>query len=239
MRLSELKEAVFRANIELRDRGLALLTWGNASGIDRESGAVAIKPSGVPYDEMRAEDIVVVGLDGEVLEGRYRPSSDLATHLALYRAFPRAGGVVHTHSTHATAWAQAGSDLPAEGTTHADHFYGAVPCTRAMRAAEIGGAYEAETGKVIVETFASRGIDPAAVPAVLVRSHGPFAWGANPEDAVHNAIVLEEVARISILSRVASLPLAAAGPAPIARELLDRHYLRKHGAGAYYGQAKG
>jgi L-ribulose-5-phosphate 4-epimerase len=232
MTIRELKEAALEANLELPSYGLALFTWGNASGIDRAEGLVAIKPSGLPYEGMGAEDMVVVDLDGRIVEGRYKPSSDLATHLVLYKAFPACMGVVHTHSTHATAFAQAASDLPAEGTTHADHFYGAVPCTRAMTSAEIGGAYEAETGKVIVETFASRGIDPAMMPAVLVRGHGPFAWGKDPEDAVHNAVVLEEVARIAILAR-------AIGPAlSISPELLDKHYLRKHGAGAYYGQVK-
>lgn len=230
MTVEELKESVFRANLELRDRGLAILTWGNASGIDRERGIVAIKPSGVPYDAMRPGDMVLTDLDGKVLEGSLRPSSDLATHLVLYRAFPSAGGVVHTHSVHAAALAQAGADLEAEGTTHADHFYGPVPCTRAMTRAEIEGAYEAETGNVIVETFRTRGIDPARVPAVLVRSHGPFAWGKSPGDAALNAVVLEEVARMSILSR------SCGNPGPMPKELLDRHYLRKHGAGAYYGQ---
>lgn len=230
MTVEELKEAVFRANLELRDRGLAILTWGNASGIDRERGIVAIKPSGVPYDAMKAGDMVLTDLDGKVLEGALRPSSDLATHLVLYRAFPSLGGVVHTHSVHATALAQAGSDLAAEGTTHVDHFYGPVPCTRALTRAEIEGEYEAETGNVIVETFRTRGIDPARVPAVLVRSHGPFAWGKSPGDAALNAVVLEEVARMSILSR------SYGNPGPMPTELLDRHYLRKHGAGAYYGQ---
>ncbi|MDP3179661.1 MAG: L-ribulose-5-phosphate 4-epimerase AraD, partial [Spirochaetaceae bacterium] len=189
MTKNELREMTLRANLELARRGLAILTWGNASGIDRERGIIAIKPSGLPYDEMSPDDMVLVDLEGRTLEGRYRPSSDLATHLELYRAFPKAGGVVHTHSTHATAIAQAGTDLPAEGTTHADHFRGAVPCTRAMTKAEIEGEYEAETGRVIVETFHARGIDPAEVPAVLVRNHGPFAWGLDAEDAAHNALV--------------------------------------------------
>ena len=226
----ELRETTLRANLELARRGLAILTWGNASGIDRERGIVAIKPSGLPYDDMGSEDMVLVDLEGRIVEGRYRPSSDLATHLELYRAFPKAGGVVHTHSTHATAIAQAGADLAAEGTTHADHFRGAVPCTRAMTKAEIEGDYEAETGRVIVETFRARLIDPAEVPAVLVRNHGPFAWGSDAEDAAHNALVLEETARMAALSRLFG------APAPVSRELLDRHWLRKHGEGAYYGQ---
>ncbi len=228
--LEKLKEEVWAASIELSRRGLAILTWGNASGIDRERGLVAIKPSGIPYEGMRPEDMVVVNLAGTVVDGTYRPSSDLPTHLALYLAFPSCGGVVHTHSTHATAFSQAGTDIPAEGTTHADHFHGPVPCTRAMTADEIEGAYEAETGKVIVETFASRGMDAASVPAVLVKGHGPFTWGKDADDAVHNAIVLEEVARMAILSRM------IAAPPGISRQLLDRHFLRKHGAGAYYGQ---
>jgi len=228
---AELRQIVLEANLELPAYGLALFTWGNASGIDRERGLVAIKPSGVPYKGMKAQDMVLVDLEGRIVEGDYKPSSDLATHLELYKAFPACGGVVHTHSTHATAFAQAALDIPAEGTTHADHFYGSVPCTRAMTKAEIGGAYEAETGRVIVETFLRRGIDPAMMSAVLVRGHGPFTWGKDPEDAVHNAVVLEEVARMAILSR-------AIGPAlSISQELLDKHFLRKHGAGAYYGQA--
>ncbi|MDP2791041.1 MAG: L-ribulose-5-phosphate 4-epimerase [Rectinemataceae bacterium] len=232
MTLKELKEIVLEANLELPSCGLALFTWGNASGIDREKGLVAIKPSGVPYDGMTADDMVIVDLEGKVVEGKYKPSSDLATHLVLYRNFPACMGVVHTHSTHATAFAQAGSDIPAEGTTHADHFYGSIPCTRMMTRSEIGGAYEAETGNVIVETFRYRGIDTAMMPAVLVRGHGPFTWGKDPEDAVHNAVVLEEVARMAILARMI-------GPAlSIPKELLDKHFLRKHGAGAYYGQGK-
>jgi L-ribulose-5-phosphate 4-epimerase len=230
MNLAELKEAVLGANLELHARGLALFTWGNASGIDREKGLVVIKPSGVAYDVMKADDMVVVDLDGNRLEGEYKPSSDLPTHLVLYRAFQNCGGIVHTHSTHATAFAQAGMDLPAEGTTHADYFYGAVPCTRKMRPPEIAEAYEKETGKVITETFLERALNPVSIPAVLVRGHGPFTWGMDAMDAVHNAVVLEEVARIAILSR------SVANPEPIDRELLDKHFLRKHGPGAYYGQ---
>ena len=230
MELLDLKRHVLEANLSLPREGLALFTWGNASGIDRERGLVVIKPSGVDYAGMTAEDLVVVDLAGNRVEGRYKPSSDLATNLALFRAFPAAGGVVHTHSAHATAWAQAGRDLPAEGTTHADHFNGAVPCTRPLRPAEIQGEYELETGNVIVETLAARAIDPAAMPAVLVHGHGPFTWGRDAMDAAHNAVVLEECARIAILSR------SIAVPPGISPELLGRHFNRKHGAGAYYGQ---
>lgn len=232
MTLKELKETVLEANLELPRYGLALFTWGNASGIDRERGLVAIKPSGVPYDGMEAGDMVVVDLEGKIVEGAYKPSSDLATHLVLYRAFSSCMGVVHTHSTHATAFAQAASDIPAEGTTHADHFYGTIPCTRPMTPSEIGGAYETETGNVIVETFRARRLDPAMMPAVLVCGHGPFTWGTDPADAVHNAVVLEEVARMAILARTIAPAVS------IPKELLDRHFLRKHGAGAYYGQPK-
>ena len=232
MELHDLKAAVLEANLQLPRHGLALFTWGNASGIDRERGLVVIKPSGVEYQGMGVDDLVVVDLDGKRVEGRYQPSSDLATHLALFRAFPTIGGVVHTHSPHATAWAQAGQDLPAEGTTHADHFHGDVPCTRALSAEEIRGAYEAETGNVIVATFAGRGIDPAAMPAVLVRGHGPFTWGKDALDAAHNGVVLEEVARIALYSRTIGTPER------ISKDLLDKHFLRKHGAGAYYGQKR-
>jgi len=230
MNPEDLKRDVLAANLELCRRGLALFTWGNASGIDRTRGVVAIKPSGVPYDAMAADDMVLVDLDGKVAGGRYRPSSDLETHLCLYRAFPDIGGVVHTHSTYATAWAQAGIDLTCEGTTHADYFYGAVPCTRRLTDGEIAGAYEQETGMVIVETIRQRGLAALSMPAALVHGHGPFTWGTGSADAVHNAVVLEEVARIAILSR------GVGSPQPIARTLLDRHFLRKHGPGAYYGQ---
>ncbi|MCL2030212.1 MAG: L-ribulose-5-phosphate 4-epimerase [Oscillospiraceae bacterium] len=227
--MEALKQQVFEANVSLPAHGLAAFTWGNASGIDRESGLVAIKPSGVEYSAMKAGDIVVVGLDGRRVEGSLAPSSDTPTHLALYRAFPSLGGVVHTHSRWATLFAQAGRGIPALGTTHADHFYGEVPCTRPMTAAEIGGDYETETGAVILERF--NGLDPAQIPAVLVYSHGPFAWGKDAAEAVRNAAVLEEVAMMAwyCLSLCPSLP-------PMQRELLDRHYLRKHGPGAYYGQ---
>jgi L-ribulose-5-phosphate 4-epimerase len=230
MTIDDLKRDVLAANLELCRRGLALLTWGNASGIDRTRGLVVIKPSGVPYEDMSADDMVVVDLDGRPIDGRYRPSSDLPTHLELYRAFADVGGVVHTHSTYATAWAQTGVDLPAEGTTHADYFYGAVPCTRPLTTAEIAGAYERETGAVIVATIRARNISALSVPAVLVHGHGPFVWGTTPADAAYNAVVLEEVARIAILSR------SVGSPPEVSRTLLDRHFLRKHGPTAYYGQ---
>ncbi len=227
--LDKLRQQVLEANLLLPKHGLVTFTWGNVSGIDRESGLIVIKPSGVEYDVMTAEDMVVVDLDGNVVEGRLRPSSDTPTHLVLYKAFPSLGGVVHTHSRWATSFAQAGLSLPAMGTTHADYFYGDIPCTRAMTPAEINGEYERETGNVIVEAF--RGIDAAQMPAVLVSGHGPFAWGKDPAEAVHNAVVLEEAAFMAYHA----LTLAP-GKGPISRELLDRHYLRKHGANAYYGQ---
>ena len=233
--LEELKESVLQANLELPRRGLVVYTWGNVSGVDRERGLMVIKPSGVSYEAMKASDMVVVSLEtGEKVEGALNPSSDTPTHVVLYREFPEAGGIVHTHSRWATTLAQAGRDLPPLGTTHADHFHGAVPCTRAMRREEIEGVpghYEWETGHVIVETFRGRGIDPACVPAALVRSHGPFTWGKNPAKAVENAVVLEELAFMAWhdLALDPDLP-------DMPRALLDKHYLRKHGAGAYYGQ---
>ena len=233
--LEELKEAVLQANVELPRRGLVVYTWGNVSGVDRERGLMVIKPSGVSYEAMKASDMVVVSLEtGEKVEGALNPSSDTPTHVVLYREFPEAGGIVHTHSRWATTLAQAGRDLPPLGTTHADHFYGAVPCTRAMRREEIEGVpghYEWETGHVIVEAFRGRGIDPASVPAALVRSHGPFTWGKTPAKAVENAVVLEELAFMAWhdLALDPDLP-------DMPRALLDKHYLRKHGAGAYYGQ---
>ena len=233
--LEELKEAVLQANLELPRRGLVVYTWGNVSGVDRERGLMVIKPSGVSYENMKASDMVVVSLEtGERVEGSLNPSSDTPTHVVLYRAFPGLGGIVHTHSRWATTFAQAGRDLPPLGTTHADHFYGAVPCTRAMRREEIEGApghYEWETGRVIEETFRERKIDADAVPAALVRSHGPFTWGKTPAKAVENAVVLEE------LAFMAWHDLALDPDIPdMPRALLDKHYLRKHGASAYYGQ---
>jgi len=227
--LETLKQDVFNANMALPAYGLVLFTWGNASGIDRESGLVVIKPSGVSYENMTAEDMVVVDLDGNTVEGKYKPSSDTDTHLALYRAVPSLGGVVHTHSTYATAFAQAALGIPALGTTHADTFYGEIPVTRAMTTAEINGAYELETGHVIIERF--QNLDPAQMPAVLVANHGPFTWGKNADEAAHNAAILEEVARMATFT-MQLRPSAGAIPQP----LLDKHYLRKHGKDAYYGQ---
>ncbi|MBD8108060.1 L-ribulose-5-phosphate 4-epimerase [Erwinia persicina] len=232
MSLTTLKQQVFEANLALPRHRLVTFTWGNVSAIDRSSGLVAIKPSGVEYDGMTVDDIVVVELEtGRTVEGSKKPSSDTATHLALYRAFADIGGIVHTHSRHATIWAQAGLDLPAWGTTHADYFYGNIPCTRLMTPQEIADDYEHNTGEVIIDTFRSRGISPAAIPAVLVNAHGPFAWGSTADNAVHNAVVLEEIAYMGIFSRQLT-----PGMKDMQQVLLDKHYLRKHGAGAYYGQ---
>lgn len=232
--LEQLKQQVLDANLALPAHKLVTFTWGNVSAIDREKGLVIIKPSGVEYSEMRATDMVVVDLQtGERVEGSKTPSSDTATHLALYRQFPDIGGIVHTHSRHATIWSQAGQDLPAWGTTHADYFYGNIPCTRPMTEAEIDGAYELETGNVIIETFLSRNLDVMQMPAVLVNSHGPFAWGKNAADAVHNAVVLEECAYMGIFSRQLT-----PGLTEMQSTLMDKHYLRKHGKNAYYGQLK-
>jgi L-ribulose-5-phosphate 4-epimerase len=227
--LKELKKQVLEANLLLPKYGLAVFTWGNVSAVDRGRGLVVIKPSGVPYDELKAEDMVVVDLEGNVVEGHYKPSSDTPTHLELYRSFDNIGGIVHTHSRWAVAFAQAGRGIPALGTTHADCFYGEIPCTRDMTAEEINGEYEKETGKVIAEAFA--GTDPATVPGVLVKSHGPFAWGTDADNAVHNAVVMEEVANMAYHA----IQLNPGVPA-IKQELLDRHFLRKHGKNAYYGQ---
>lgn len=228
--LNDLKKRVCAANLELVRRGLVVETWGNASAVDRERGLVVIKPSGVDYAVMKPAHMVVVSLaTGEVVEGRLKPSSDTATHRVLYQEFPGIGGVVHTHSLHATAWAQACRDLPALGTTHADYWHGAVPCTRALKAGEIRADYEHHTGRVIAERF--RRLDPLALPAVLVAHHGPFTWGATLEKAVENAAVLEFVAQLAAVSLGLSPSLGA-----MPRELLDKHFLRKHGAQAYYGQ---
>ena len=229
--LKELRERVLKANLELPKYGLVTFTWGNVSEIDRETGLVAIKPSGVDYDVMTVDDIVIVDLDGNRVWGDKKPSSDTPTHLELYRQFPDIGGVVHTHSRHAVGWAQAGEDVLALGTTHGDYFYGSVPCTRKMTPEEIAGEYELETGKVIVETFRKRGIDPNMVPGVLVHSHGPFTWGKDGHNAVHNSVVLEEVAYMNFCSK-----LIRPNVQSMQQELLDKHYLRKHGKNAYYGQ---
>lgn len=227
--LEELKEQVLQANLQLPKHDLVTFTWGNVSGLDRESGLVVIKPSGVSYDSMTAADMVVVDLDGKVVEGKWKPSSDTPTHVALYRAFPTMGGIVHTHSRWATTFAQAGRGIPAMGTTQGDYFYGEIPCTRPMTEEEIQGEYEKETGNVIIETF--QGVDPMTIPAVLVYSHGPFTWGKDPVEAVHNAVVLEEVAFMDWHALVLN---PAQGP--MQQALLNKHYLRKHGPGAYYGQ---
>ena len=230
--LESLKELVCKANLELPKYGLVTFTWGNVSGVDRESGLMVIKPSGVEYDNMTAEDMVVVSLEtGEKVEGKWKPSSDTATHVALYNAFPEIGGIVHTHSRWATSFAQAGRGIPAYGTTHGDYFYGEIPCTRKMTPEEIGGEYEKETGNVIIETF--RGIDENTIPAVLVNSHGPFSWGNDPENAVHNAVVLEELAFMALQTEALNPEVK-----PMQQELLDKHFLRKHGKNAYYGQDK-
>lgn len=229
--LAQLKEEVLRANLLLPKYNLVTFTWGNVSGIDRESNLVVIKPSGIPYENMTAEDMVVVDLYGEVIEGKWLPSSDLPTHIEMYKAFPKCGGIVHTHSRWATIFAQAGCEIPAMGTTHGDYFYGTIPCTRPMTEAEILGDYEKETGNVIVETFESR--DPNAIPGVLVCSHGPFAWGINAMEAVHNAVVMEEVAFMAWHTKLLNPSINA-----MQQELVDKHYFRKHGNGAYYGQVK-
>ncbi len=229
MDLTALKNDVFRRNLELVEHGLVVLTWGNVSGIDREAGLVAIKPSGVAYDRMTAEDIVVVDLEGHAVEGTLRPSSDLPTHLALYRAFPSVGGIVHTHSPKAVAWAQARRGIPAFGTTHADHFHGAVPCTRELTPAEVADDYELNTGRVIEERF--HDLDAEAFPGVLVAGHGPFTWGPTPRKAVENAVALEQIAAMA-LDTLRLDPDAEPAPSYV----LDKHYFRKHGPGAYYGQ---
>lgn len=227
--LENLKVQVLQANLLLPEYNLVTFTWGNVSGIDRETGLVVIKPSGVSYNGMTKDDMVVVDLDGKVVEGKWKPSSDTPTHLALYKAFPKMGGIVHTHSRWATTFAQAGMGIPAMGTTQGDYFYGEIPCTRPMTEAEIKGEYEKETGNVIIEAF--KGKDPMAVPAVVVYSHGPFAWGENAMEAVHNAVVLEEVAFMDWHAMMLNPKQGS-----MQQELLDKHYLRKHGANAYYGQ---
>ena len=229
--LEELKQSVYEANMLLPKYNLVTFTWGNVSGIDREAGLFVIKPSGVEYDALSPEDMVVVNLSGEVVEGRYKPSSDTATHLELYKAFPKIGGVVHTHSPYATSWAQSGRDIPCYGTTHADYFYGPVPCLRCLNAEEIEEAYEENTGHLIVNEFARMGKDYEAVPAALCKNHGPFCWGKDAMEAVHGAVVLEEVAKMALRTEIINPKVE---PAP--QELQDKHYFRKHGANAYYGQ---
>ena len=231
--LEELKEKVYLANMELPKRGLVTYTWGNVSGIDREKGLFVIKPSGVEYDELKPSDMVVMDLQGNKVEGDMNPSSDTKTHLVLYNAFPQVGGIVHTHSPFSVAWAQAGEDLPCYGTTHADYFYGSIPCARHLTQEELDEDYEKNTGVTIVETFKERGLDPMAVSAVLCFSHGPFTWGKDPAQAVYHSVVLEECAKMGIFTRMVN-PNAA--PAP--QRMQDKHYMRKHGPNAYYGQKK-
>ena len=229
--LEELKKKVYEANMELPRYGLVTFTWGNVSGIDREKGLFVIKPSGVDYDKMTWEDMVVMDLEGNKVEGKFKPSSDTPTHLELYKAFPEIGGIVHTHSSYATSWAQAGRSIPCYGTTHADYIYGEVPCVRCLTKEEIEEAYETNTGHLIVNEFKRMNKDPMAVPAVLCKNHGPFAWGKDPMDAVHNAVVLEEVAKMAYRTEIIKPQVQ---PAP--NELQDKHYYRKHGVNAYYGQ---
>lgn len=229
--LEELKQHVLQANLDLVKHGLVLFTWGNVSGIDPTRQFMVIKPSGVDYEGMTAEDMVVVRVsDGSIIEGHYKPSSDTPTHRVLYRAFPSIGGVVHTHSTYATAFAQAGKGIPNIGTTQADYFYGDIPCTRSLSKQEIAGDYEAETGNVIVETFGEQKLDPASVPGVLVRHHGPFVWGVSPDEAVYHAVVMEQCAKMDYLS------LNLEPKINMEQELIDKHFCRKHGKNAYYGQ---
>ena len=242
--LEELKAKVCQANLDLVKHGLVIFTWGNVSAIDRATGLVVIKPSGVSYDDMKPSDMVVVDLEGNVVEGSLRPSSDTPTHLVLYKAFPEIGGVVHTHSTFATAWAPAGRDIPSLGTTHADYFHDDIPCTRDMKKLEVFGEYEKETGKVIVERF--KKIKPMDTPAVLVRNHGPFAWGTDADNAVHNAVVLEEVAKMAFIAMTINKDFIGANRDPyqadsaptMNKHLIEKHYSRKHGPNAYYGQKK-
>lgn len=226
--LDELKIKVLKANLALVEHKLVILTWGNVSGIDRKKNLVVIKPSGASYDKLKADDLVVVDFEGNIIEGKLKPSLDTPTHLALYQHFKNIGGIVHTHSEWATSWAQAGLGIPCYGTTHADYFYGEIPCTRRMKPDEIKSDYEKKTGNVIIERF--RRINPDDIPGVLVNNHGPFSWGTDPDNAVHNAVVMEEVAKMAFRTRVLGQEL------PIRKVLLDKHYLRKHGKDAYYGQ---
>lgn len=229
--LEELMKQVWEANLELIRRGVVIYTWGNVSGVDRESGLMVIKPSGVNYDEMKPEDMVAVDLaSGAIVEGRYKPSSDTATHLELYREFPSIGGITHTHSINAVAFAQAGMDVPLLGTTHADYFYGPIPCTRELSQQEVEEAYEVHTGKVIVETLGNRRIDPMAVPGVVVKNHGPFSWGKNPAASVYHAVVMDTIAEMALKTLLLNPQTS------MAQYILDKHYMRKHGVNAYYGQ---
>ena len=227
--LEELKKKVYEANMELQRKGLVIYTWGNVSGIDREKGLIVIKPSGVDYDTMKAEDMVVLDLEGNVVEGKYKPSTDTPTHLVMYNTYPNIGGVVHTHSEWATTFAQAGLSIPAFGTTHADYFYGDVPCTRDLSDEEINGEYEKETGNVIVETIGDK--NPLEIPAIVVKNHGPFTWGKDPDNAVYNAVVLDKVAEMAYKTMTLNRSIES-----VNQVLLDKHYLRKHGVNAYYGQ---
>ena len=231
--LEELKKKVLKDNLDLVKNKLVLFTWGNVSQIDRESGLIVIKPSGVEYDEMTADDMVVVDLEGKVVEGHYRPSSDTPTHIEFYKAFPEVGGVTHTHSTFATAWAQAGRSIPFYGTTHADYFYGDIPCARALTEEEILGEYEKNTGLAIIEKFRTNNIDPTAVPGVLIKSHGVFAFGKDGAKSVYNATVIEEVAKMATITEAVNPSVVRAD-----QFMMDKHYNRKHGKNAYYGQSK-
>lgn len=232
--LEELKEKVYRANLDLPRHHLVTFTWGNVSAIDREKGLFVIKPSGVPYEDLKPEDMVVMDLEGHKVEGSLNPSSDTPTHLILYQRFPKIGGIVHTHSTYATSWAQAGRDIPCYGTTHADYFYGPIPCVRNLTKAEIDEAYEKNTGVLIADHFEEKKLDPEAVPGVLCKNHGVFTWGRDAGQAVYNAVVVEEVARMACLTE-----MIHPGVEPAPQELQDKHYFRKHGKDAYYGQPGG
>jgi L-ribulose-5-phosphate 4-epimerase len=228
--LDKLKQRVFQANIDLVKHNLVIHTWGNVSGRDTETGLIVIKPSGIGYKSMKPDDMVVLDPEGKVLEGRFKPSTDAPTHLMIYQTFSSIGGIVHTHSTYATSWAQAGKSIPAFGTTHADHYYGSVPCSRKLTADEVNASYEVNTGKVIIETL--KDTDPLSVPSVLVNCHGPFCWGSNAENAVYNAVALEEIARMAFYT------ILLGNTEPIDQYLLDKHFNRKHGKDAYYGQSK-
>lgn len=229
--LEELKQEVYEANMELPRRNLIIYTWGNVSGIDRDRGMFVIKPSGVPYNELKPEDMVVMDLEGNKVEGKYNPSSDTPTHLELYRAFKEIGGIVHTHSPAATAWAQAGRSIPCYGTTHADYFYGEIPCTRSLTEEEVANEYEKNTGLVIIETF--KNLNPLFVPGVLCRNHGPFTWGKNAAEAVYHAVVLEEIAKMDLMTEILNHNMTEAP-----QYIQDKHFLRKHGPNAYYGQKR-